>query len=161
MKAFALIALLALAGCASTAAAGQRDTQPTAPPIPVLKVGEPAAIDLFGDGQVTVTVASAEAIEDEDTGRVRLVAAITITLDKAGDAVSGGPENFGFLDANQEMHPARTSRDAFPPELTTASFTTDGQQEQGKVFFEVPAEAVAGGHIQLMTGALVHAVWRV
>jgi len=152
-----------LSGCGATeppAKSIARDSQPTAPPIPVLKVGDPAAIDLFGDGQATITVAATELSNLPD-GKDRLVVTIDILLNKAGKPIAGGPENFRFRDAGKVMYKAQTSEQAFPPELPSVNFTTAGQKAHGRLFFDVPAGSAAGGHIQLMTGALVHAVWSV
>ncbi|HEX6686191.1 MAG TPA: hypothetical protein VF062_25685 [Candidatus Limnocylindrales bacterium] len=133
------------------------DPELTAPPVPILKVGDPAALDLFGDGQATVTIAATERTTQPD----RLVVTIDLVLNKAGKPITGGPHNFVFRDAGSEMHKAQTSADAFPPELLPVAFTTAGQRSHGRLYFDVPAGSVAGGYIQLVTGALVHAVWKI
>jgi hypothetical protein len=134
--------------------------------VPILHIGDSFAADLFGDGQATVTITatqlSNETVSGEPTspGTVRLVATVDVVLNKAGKPITGGPENFVFLDASKALYPARTSQQAFPPALARADLTTTGQHASGKVFFDVPTGSVAGGRIQLVTGRLVHAVWQ-
>jgi hypothetical protein len=169
IRRIALALLVILGGCASPATvAPTAPATPTAPPVPVLRVGEAFTADLFGNGKATITVADMEisgrSIPDDppvagDT--VHLVVTIKILLDRAGDPLAGGPGNFRFRDSAATVHTARTSNAAFPPELAQVNLVTAGQQAQGRVFFDVPRESVGGGHIQLMTGRLVHAVWRV
>jgi len=159
MKALSVVAaaLLLLSGCAQETPA-RPTTEQTRIPVPVLKVGQPAAIDLFGDGQATITVAAIE-LSKLDDGNDRLVVTIDMLLNKAGKPITGGPENFRFRDKGSVMHKARTDEQTLPPGLPSLNFTTTGQAAHGRLFFDVPTGSAAGGHIQLMTGALVHAVW--
>ena len=150
--------LLLLSGCAQQAPAPPSKNEETRIPVPVLKVGQPAAIDLFGDGQATITVAAIE-LSKLDDGNDRLVVTIDMLLNKAGKPITGGPENFRFRDKGSVMHKARTDEQTLPPGLPSLNFTTTGQAAHGRLFFDVPTGSAAGGHIQLMTGALVHAVW--
>ncbi|HZN17537.1 MAG TPA: hypothetical protein VFB84_05005 [Micromonosporaceae bacterium] len=170
----AAVLALALAGCGGEAPPEQT-ARPASPaskqpviPVPVLKVGEAFAADLLGDGRATVAIVATEvsAVRRADdpsapAGRVQLVAMVKIVLDKAGKPILGGPRNFIFRDAKSALHPARTSREAFPPELMAVNFTTAGQHADGKIVFDVPPDLVAGGQIQLVTGQLVHAIWSV
>ncbi|HET8657510.1 MAG TPA: hypothetical protein VFM55_00750 [Micromonosporaceae bacterium] len=165
---------LVLAGCGGTTPpeqtarpASSASKQPVIP-VPVLKIGEPFAADLLGDGRATVAVVTTEIstvrrADDPSApeGRVQLVATVKIMLDKAGKPIMGGPRNFIFRDAKSTLHPARTNRAAFPPELVAVNFTAAGQHAGGKIVFDVPPDLVAGGQIQLVTGQLVHAVWSV
>lgn len=163
MKALCVItaAVFLLSGCAS-----ETSTKPASKggenriPVPVLNIGQPAAIDLFGDGQATVTVAATE-LSRLDNENERLVVTIDIQLIKAGKPITGGPENFRFRDKGSLLHQAQTDEQSFPPQLPSISFTTTGQSAHGRLYFDVPAGSAAGGHVQLMTGALVHAVWTV
>lgn len=159
MKALPVIALvlLALAGCTAETKKAP-EAKPERPPLPVLKVGEPAAIDLLGDGRATVTVAAAELSKLDGTSD-RLVVTIDILLNKAGKPITGGPENFRFRDKDSGMYQAQIDDKSFPPQLASISLTTTGQSAHGRLYFDVPAGNAEGGHIQLMTGALVHAVW--
>ena len=36
-----------------------------------------------------------------------------------------------------------------------------GQASHGTFFFDVPTGTASGGHVQLVTGNLVHAVWQI
>jgi hypothetical protein len=112
-------------------------------------------IDLFGDGHATVTVLAAETSPGSP-----LVVTVTIKLDKLGKPLTCGPENFRFLDAADEMHDARTDA-SHAPVLGPVNLTTAGQQVSGKLLFDVTPEKAKGGHLQLMTGRLVHAVWKI
>jgi len=152
---------IVLAGCGT----GARTAKPSAPeeagiPVPILKVGDPFAVDLLGDGQATVTVLATEvsASAKED---VRLVVTVRIVLNKAGNPITGGPENFRFRDRGAHFYQPQTSAQTFAPELVPVNLTTAGQQANGKLFFEMPADSVTGGHIQLVSGRLVHALWKV
>ena len=123
--------------------------------MPVMAVGEP-----------TGSTCSATARHDHGGGRASgggqpLVVTIKIKLDKAGKPIAGGPENFRFRDAKQAMHEARTDAAAFAPALAPVNLTTDGQEAFGKLLFDVAPELAKGGHLQLMTGRLVHAVWKI
>lgn len=161
--------LLALSGCGGDPPPVQTiAATPTAPPVPILKVGDGFTADLLGNGQATITVTGAEVSgrsipgDPPATGDVvHLVVSVKILLDRAGAPVEGGPANFRFRDSNATVHSARTSGTAFPPELAPVNLVTAGQEAHGRVFFDVPSEAVGGGHIQLMTGRIVHALWRV
>jgi hypothetical protein len=159
MKALLLIpvALLALSACKSDPPASPV-AEESRIPIPVLKVGQPAAIDLLDDGQATITIAAADVSRLDDTSD-RVVVTVDILLNKAGRPVTGGPENFRFRDKGSGMHQARTDEQALAPTLPSTSFTASGQAAHGRLFFDVPSGSASGGHIQLMTGALVHAVW--
>ncbi|HZM76618.1 MAG TPA: hypothetical protein VFC19_12875 [Candidatus Limnocylindrales bacterium] len=164
MKQLSLViaAALVFSGCANQAPAtpsARPDAGERRIPVPVLRIGQPAAIDLFGDGRATITVATTE-LSKLDNGD-RLVVTIDILLNKAGKPISGGPENFRFRDADSVLHNALTDERAFPPQLPSVTLTTAGQAVHGRLYFDVPAGSAAGGHIQLMTGALVHAVWAV
>lgn len=169
----AVLALL-LSGCAAQIPA-EKTAQPagTAPaepgsPVPVLNIGDPFAADLLGDGQATITVAATEISKRllpndplAPQGKVQLVVMVKILLSKAGKPVDGGPQNFVFRDANQMLYRARTNNDAFPPAFVPINLTTTGQQESGRLLFDVAADRIEGGQIQLMTGQMVHAVWKV
>ncbi|HET8682430.1 MAG TPA: hypothetical protein VFM54_11225 [Micromonosporaceae bacterium] len=169
-----VVVALALVGCGGKTPPEQT-ARPASPapkqpviPVPVLKVGEPFAADLLGDGRATVTVVATEVstvrrADDPSApqGRVQLVVTVKILLDKAGEPIMGGPRNFIFRDAKSTLHPARTNRAAFPPELAVANFTTAGQHTDGKIVFDLPPDLVTGGQIQLITGQLVHAIWSV
>jgi hypothetical protein len=162
VKLLSVIALtaFALSACTSTPPAAKPappDVAQTRLPVPVLKVGQPASIDLIGNGQATVTIATTE-LSKLDDGSDRLVVTVEILLNKAGKPITGGPENFRFRDKDAVLHKAQV--DGAQP-LASVSFTTSGQTTQGRLYFDVPAGSAAGGHIQLMTGALVHAVWSV
>jgi hypothetical protein len=164
---------LALGGCTATvqadtpavpAPAAVRSADPELP-VSVLGVGESFGADLKGDGHATITVTAAEvstlsttALSAPAAGRVRLVVTVAILLDKAGDPITGGPENFRFRDAPGTIHKAQTG--AFRPALPSVSLTTTGQRTSGKFFFDIPAGSAKGGYLQLMTGNLVHALWR-
>jgi hypothetical protein len=119
-------------------------------------VGQPAPIDLLGDGHATITIVDAVAAAGQP-----LVVSIKITLDKAGQPVVGGPANFRFRAANQTMYDARTDAAAFAPALAEVNLTTAGQEAYGKVLFDIAPDQVTGGQLQLMTGRLVHAVWKI
>jgi hypothetical protein len=121
-----------------------------------MAVGDGAPIDLLGDGHATITVVDAVVAAGQP-----LVVSLRIKLDKAGQPVVGGPENFRFRDANQAMYEARTDASAFAPAFTEVNLTTAGQEVYGKVLFDVTPELARGGHLQLMTGRLVHAVWQI
>lgn len=165
-----LVALaVVLTGCAGTGGQpGSRPSPQASPeiPVPILHIGDAFAADLFGDGQATITITATELSnqtasgEPSSPGNVHLVVTVDVVLDKAGKPITGGPENFVFLDASKALHSARTSQQAFPPALARADLTTTGQHASGKVFFDVPAGSVAGGRIQLVTGRLIHAVWQ-
>lgn len=157
--AVAVVLVLTLTGCT---AAPVETTKPAAPtpagsgvPVPVLKVGDPFTADLLGDGQATITVVGTEV------SGAQLVVTVKVMLNKAGEPVTGGPENFLFKDSTNVIYRARTSNDAYPPELASVDLATTGQQLEGKIIFDVPAELVAGGQIQLITGRMVHALWKV
>ena len=158
----AAAALIPLGGCAgpATPPASTVSSVTATPPVPVLRPGQEAAIDLFGNGRATVTVTRAD-LSPSAGGRERLVVTVDIALLKAGKPVTGGPENFGFRDNAQVTHPAQVSDEVAAPRLTTTTFTTAGQTSHGRVFFDVPAGSASAGHVQLMTGNLVHAVWRI
>lgn len=130
------------------------------PPVPVLRVGQAAAIDLFGNGQADVTVTEAKVSAPVD-GRERLVVTIDIKLVRAGDPVTGGPENFRFRDNTKAIHEARTSEEKASPQLKSVNLAVTGQESHGRLFFDVPAGAAGGGYVQLMTGSLVHAIWQI
>src|SRR5688572_29731055 len=150
------VSALILVGCGTAHATSQPEQSATqaGPAIPSLAVGAPTGIDLLGDGKATVTVMAAEMGSP-------LVVTIKIRLDKAGKPVTGGPENFRFRDVKDAMHTARTDAAAFAPALPPVNLTTDGQEAFGKVVFDVAPEVAKGGHLQLMTGRLVHAVWKI
>jgi hypothetical protein len=158
-----------LAGCAANSAQPAGRPSPPAPeiPVPILHVGESFAADLFGDGQATITIATTQLSERTvpgeatSAGNVRLVVTVDIVLNKAGNPITGGPENFVFLDSSNVLHPSRVSQQVFPPALARVNLSTTGQHAGGKLFFDVPAGSVAGGHVQLVTGRLVHAVWQI
>ncbi len=133
----------------------------------MLKVGEAFAADLMGNGLATITVSEVEVTDRPVSGDpplagdiVHLVVTVRILLDRPGSPLAGGPANFRFRDADATMHTARTSEAAFAPGLAPVDLTTAGQQAAGRLFFDVPPDSVGGGHIQLVTGRLVHAVWR-
>ncbi len=159
MKATRLIlaATVILGGCTATAAppTAEPAQSQAMPPIPVLAVGTAMPIDLLGDGHATVTVVTAEAAAGSP-----LVVTVKITLDKVGKPLTGGPENFRFRDAGEQIHPARTDA-AYGPALPPVNLTAAGQEVTGKVLFDVTPEQAKGGHLQLMTGRLVHAVWKI
>lgn len=175
-RAVAVTAALALVltGCGgktppeqTTRLASPAPTRP-ALPVPVLKVGEAFTVDLLGEGQANVTVVAAEvsagrlaADPSAPQGKVQLVVTVKIALNKAGKPIMGGPKNFIFRDTGSMLHPARTNRGAFPPDLVAVNFTTAGQQTSGKIVFDVAADLVDGGQIQLVSGQLVLAVWSV
>ncbi|MBB5868752.1 hypothetical protein F4553_002131 [Allocatelliglobosispora scoriae] len=163
----AVLIALVLGGCTST-------VQPDAPvalspvtrqsadpeiPVSVLGVGDSFGADLRGDGHATITVTEVSAVPAAAPGRVRLVVTVAILLDKAGDPITGGPENFRFRDAPGTVHKAQTG--ALRPALPSVSLTTTGQRSGGKLFFDIPAGSAKGGYLQLMTGNLVHALWKV
>ncbi|GIH05772.1 hypothetical protein Rhe02_38390 [Rhizocola hellebori] len=153
-----LAGALILGGCTanpSPHAVTEPSAAPAGPPIPVLAVGEAAPIDLLGDGHATITVLDAAIAAGQP-----LVVSVRITLDKAGKPIAGGPENFRFRDANQAMYEARTDAATFAPAFAQVNLTTAGQEAYGKMVFDVTPELARGGHVQLMTGRLVHAVWR-
>ncbi|MEH1098375.1 hypothetical protein [Micromonospora sp. CPCC 205561] len=158
-------ALIPLGGCADPAtpqAAPEVTAVPeeTATPVPVLRLGQEAAIDLFGDGLASVTVTGAD-LSPQAAGREHLVVSVDITLVKAGKPVTGGPENFIFRDNAQATHPAQVSDQAASPRLKSVNFTAVGQASHGRFFFDVPTGAASGGYVQLVTGRLVHAVWQI
>lgn len=152
----ATVLALFLAGCTAKEPSSNT-TKPTESvvPVPMLKVGDSFTADLLGDGQATITVVATEVVA------AQLVVTVKVLLNKAGKPVTGGPENFLFKDSTNVIYRARTSKDAFPPELVSADLATTGQRLEGKIVFDVPAELVAGGRIQLITGRMVHALWRV
>jgi hypothetical protein len=155
--------LFVLSGCANSPAevrqpAPAPSVSRPGPLVPVLKTGEQTAIDLFGDGQASVTLAATK-LSTLPGGKDRLVATIDIVLTKAGQPVTGGPENFRFLDGKKALHDAQISESEFPPGLPSVTFATSGQKSHGRIYFDVPAGSVSGGYLQLMTGGLVHAVW--
>jgi len=177
MNVFPVVAvvLLALTGCTAAPPPGASENKPSSnkpssnkpssarpelPPLPVLKVGEPAAIDLRGDGQATITITAAQ-LSKLDATSDRLVLTVDILLNKAGAPVKGGPDNFRFRDKSASMYRPQTSEQVFPPQLPSLDLTTTGQSAHGRLFFDVPAGSATGGHVQLMTGALVLAVWGV
>lgn len=155
----AVAAALLLGGCSATAAppAGPPAAPPAseaAAPVPVLPVGSGMPIDLIGNGHATVTVVAAETAEGAP-----LVVTVAIKLDKLGKPLAGGPENFRFLDATRQLHEARTDP-AHAPALGPVNLTAAGQEVSGKVLFDVTPEQAKGGRLQLMTGRLVHAIWK-
>jgi len=152
-----IVAALVLGGCAANT---PQTVEPAAsqagPPIPILAVGAPMGLDLLGDGKATITLLAADMAAGSP-----LVVTIKIRLDKAGKPITGGPENFRFRDAKDAMYTARTDAAAFAPALPPVNLTTQGQEAFGKVVFDVTPELAKGGHLQLMTGRLVHAVWKI
>jgi hypothetical protein len=179
---FRLVASTVLAVLLTGCGAGPVETSPRppdsppGPPVPVLDIGDPFVVDLFGNGQATVTLVAAEvstassdptgtppkeaaALPAEDSAR--LVATIEMVLDRAGDPVVAGPNNFLFRDTDANFHRARTDAVSHPPELRTAVLATTGQRGSGKVVFDVDPRTIDGGQIQLMAGRLVLAIWRV
>lgn len=169
----AIVALI-LTGCGGTAPSGDM-AGPNRPapafsgiPVPVLNVGDPFPVDLPGDGRATVTIVATEVSArptpndpDAPAGKVQLVVTVAMVLDKAGKPITGGPHNFLFRDANLTFHPARADASAFGPGLPVVSLSTTGQRAGGRIAFDVPPDLVRGGQIQLVTGRLVHAIWRV
>ncbi|WP_162908280.1 hypothetical protein [Allorhizocola rhizosphaerae] len=158
-----VVGLLSACGTPAAPAAPQ-----SAPPVPVLKVGEAFTADLLGNGQATIAVSNVELSgrsipgDAPVTGElVHLVVTVKILLDRAGRPIAGGPDNFRFRDAAATVHTARTNNAVFPPELGRVDLVAPGQQSEGRVYFAVPRDAVGGGHIQLTTGRIVHALWRV
>ncbi|MGC5330414.1 hypothetical protein [Micromonospora sp. DT62] len=159
------VALIPLGGCvdpatpqgAPEATAVPKET--AAPPVPVLRLGQEAAIDLFGNGLASVTVTGAD-LSPRAAGREYLVVTVDIKLLKAGKPVTGGPENFIFRDNAKATHPAQVSDQAASPQLRSVNFTTVGQASHGRLFFDVPTGTASGGYVQLVTGNLVHAVWQ-
>jgi hypothetical protein len=161
-KVFRLLAGTVLAVLLTGCGAGPAETspQPTesppGPPVPVLDIGDAFVVDLFGNGQATVTLVATELPTESE-----LIATIEMVLDRAGDPVTAGPNNFLFRDGDAKFHRARTDARSHPPELPTMVMTTTGQRSFGKVVFDVDASWIAGGQIQLMAGRLVLAIWRV
>ncbi|MFG2011599.1 hypothetical protein ACGFNF_21290 [Micromonospora sp. NPDC048868] len=159
------VALIPLGGCADPATlqgapeATVLAKETATPPVPVLRLGQDAAIDLFGNGLAGVTVTGAE-LSPQAAGREHLVVTVDIKLLKAGKPVTGGPENFVFRDNAQATHPAQVSDQAASPRLRAVNFTTVGQASHGRFFFDVPKGTASGGYVQLVTGKLVHAVWQ-
>ncbi|MEV0458983.1 hypothetical protein [Catellatospora methionotrophica] len=129
-------------------------------PVPMLGVGESFGADLRGDGHATITVTAAE-VSTLSPDRVRLVVTVAILLDKAGDPITGGPENFRFLDTARAFYKAKTNTDMSGPALPSVPLTTTGQRSGGRFFFDLPATSARGGYLQLMTGNLVHAIWKI
>ncbi|MEV4847897.1 hypothetical protein AB0K20_32435 [Micromonospora matsumotoense] len=158
------VALTPLGGCTDPAtpqtAPEAAPTETAAPPIAVLRLGQQAAIDLWGNGQASVTVTAAD-LSPPAAGRENLVVTVDIRLLKAGKPVTAGPENFIFRDTAQATHPAQVSAQVAAPQLTSTAFTTAGQASHGRVYFDVPTGTANGGHVQLVTGKLVHAMWQI
>jgi hypothetical protein len=172
----AVLAVL-LTGCGTGPA--ERSPQPPesapGPPVPVLDIGDPFVVDLFGNGQATVTLVATEISTASsgtataspgtsgapDAGSAKLVATIEMVLDRAGDPVTAGPNNFLFRDSDAKFHRARTDAASHPPGLPTVEMATSGQRSFGKVVFDVDAGWIDGGQIQLMAGRLVLAIWQV
>ncbi|MEU1752603.1 hypothetical protein ABZ436_08120 [Micromonospora matsumotoense] len=158
------VALTPLGGCTDPATSqGAPKAAPTGtavPPVAVLRLGQEAAIDLLGDGQAGVTVTGAD-LSPPAAGREHLIVTVDIRLLKAGKPVTGGPENFIFRDNAQATHPAQVSAQVAAPPLESTDFSTAGQASHGRFFFDVPTGTANGGHVQLVTGKLVHAMWQI
>lgn len=151
----ALALLLVLSGCSATVPSPAPAASDAAAklPVPMLKVGEPFAADLLGDGQATITVLATEV------SAAQLIVKVKVLLNKAGKPVTGGPENFEFLDSGKLLY--RPTTNGSPDELASVSLATTGQQIEGKIVFGVPPAQVAGGYLHLVTGQLVHAIWKI